>query len=97
LEIRHLNIPWHQKNGMCTINIHFFIIDGALGMLPLPQNTISALNGISSETGLLKKPCGPWHLGRAQAWAWAQGCRAGPGIGPGQLDRMVFSAGQALN
>ena len=69
---------------MGTINGHIFNIDGAHGILPPPQNTMSALNGISSEPGLLKIPCGPWHLGRAQAWAWAQGCRAGPGTGPGQ-------------
>ena len=61
-----------------------FIIDGAHGMLSLPQNTISALNRISSEPGLLKIPCGPWHLGRARAWARAQGFRSGPGTGPGK-------------
>ena len=76
--------PWHQKTGMGTININIFIIDGAHGMLPLPQNTISALNRISSEPGLLKIPCGPWHLGRARAWARAQGFRSGPGTGPGK-------------
>ena len=54
---------------MGTINILSFIIDGGHGMLPLPKKTVSALNGISSEPGLLKIPCGPWHLGRAKAWA----------------------------
>ena len=85
LEIRHLNIPGTQKNGMGTINMHIFNIDGAHSMLPLPENTISALNRISSEPGLLKIPCGPWHLGRARAWARAQGFRSGPGTGPGTL------------
>ena len=76
--------PWQKKNGMGTINGHIFNIDGAHGILPPPQNTILALNRISSELGLLKIPCGPWHLGRSQAWALAQGCRAGPGTGPSQ-------------
>ena len=67
-----------------AINMHIIDIDGAHGILLLPQNTMAALNGISSETGLLKISCGPCHLGRAQDWAWAQGCRAGPGTGPGQ-------------
>ena len=72
-----LPLPWpfQQKNGMGTINIHIFTIDGAHGMLPLSQNTISAVNGISSEPGLLKILCGPWHLGQA---------RSGPGTGPGK-------------
>ena len=69
--------PWQQKNGMGTINTHIFAIDGAHGILPLPKNTMSALNRICSEPGLLKIPCGPWHLGRAQALARAQGC---PGV-----------------
>ena len=83
--------PWHQKNGMGTININICIIDGAHGMLPLPQNTISALNRISSEPGLLKIPCGPWHLGQAQAWARAQGF---PGPVPGP-DRKPWARAQA--
>ena len=84
LECCNLNPPWQQKNAMGTINMHIFTIDGAHGMIPLPQNTISALNRISSEPGLLKIPCGPWHLGRARAWARAQGFRSGPGTGPGK-------------
>ena len=66
----HWTYPWQRKNGMGTINMHIFTIDGAHGMIPLPQNTISALNRISSEPGL---------------WARAQGCRSGPGTGPGQV------------
>ena len=80
----HWTCPRQRKNGMGTINGHIFIIDGAHGMIPLPQNTISALNRISSEPGLLEIPCGPWHLGRARAWARAQGFRSGPGTGPGK-------------
>ena len=60
---------------MDTIKGHILYIDGAHGMLPLPQNTISALNRISSEPGLLKIPCGPWHLGRARAWARGKGLK----------------------
>jgi len=59
--------PRQQKNCMDTVNMHIFTIDGARGMIPLPQNTISALNRISSEPGLLKIPCGPWHLGQMEA------------------------------
>ena len=81
--------PWQQKNGMGAINIHIFIIDGAHGIPPPPQNTMSALNGISSEPGLLKIPCGPWHLGRAQAWARAQGC---PGPVPGPVRQPLAQA-----
>ena len=36
--------PFQQKNGMGTIRMHVFSIDGAHGMILLPQNTISALN-----------------------------------------------------
>ena len=36
--------PWQQENGMGTINGHIFTIDGAYGMFPRPQNTLSALN-----------------------------------------------------
>ena len=111
LESRPFRRPWQQKNGMGTINTNIFDIDGAHGMFLLPRNTKSALNRISSEPGLLKIPCGPWHLGRA--WAGpgpGQGCwgrggkgggrgaalsRAGPG--PNAMDGMVFSAAQALN
>ena len=74
---------------MGTINGHIFNIDGAHGILPPPKNTMSALNGISSEPGLLKIPCGPWHLGRAQARA--QGC---PGPVPG-LARQPWAQAQA--
>ena len=84
LEYCRFHAPFSNKNGMGTINMHIFTIDGAHGMIPLPQNTISALNRISSEPGLLKIPCGPWHLGRARAWARAQGFRSGPGTGPGK-------------
>ena len=76
---------------MGTINGHIFNIDGAHGILPPPQNTMSALNGISSEPGLLKIPCGPWHLGRAQAWARAQTC---PGPVPGPV-RQLWAGAQA--
>lgn len=44
---------------MGTINILILNIDGVNGILPPPQNTMAALNGIRSETGLLKIPCGP--------------------------------------
>ena len=44
LECCNLNPPWQQKNAMGTINMHIFTIDGAHGMIPLPQNTISALD-----------------------------------------------------
>ena len=66
--------PWQQKNDMGTMNTHILTIDCAHDILPPPQKTMAALNGISSETGLRKVPCSPWHLGRAQAWARAQGC-----------------------
>ena len=79
------------KNGMGTINIRILTIDGAHGSPPPPQNTISALNRISSEPGLLKIPCGPWHLGQAQAWARAQGF---PGPVPGP-DRKPWARAQA--
>ena len=95
---------------MGTINGHIFNIDGAHGILPPPQNTMSALNGISSEPGLLKYHAahGIWAgpgpgLGPRAAGPGlgpAQGCTGPgprPGPGPNAMDRIVFSAGQALN
>merc|ERR1711965_757760 len=79
LESRRFRRTWQQKNGMGTINTNIFDIDGAHGMFLLPRNTKTALNRISSEPGLLKIPCGPWHLGRA--WAGpssGQGCSPPP-------------------
>ena len=61
--------PGNRKNGMGAINTNISDTDGAHGMLTLPQNTKSALNRISSEPGLLKIPCAPWHMGRDRAWA----------------------------
>ena len=61
---------------MGTMSIHTFIIDGTRGILPLPRPPMVALNGIRSKIGLLKIPCGPCHLGRAQARApklWTAG------------------------
>ena len=66
---------------MGAISVHIFTIDGDHGILPLPKNTLTALDRISSEIGLLKIPCVPWHLDRAKGWARAQGC-PGPVPGP---------------
>ena len=47
----------------------YLIIDGGHGIVLLSTDTMSVLNVIDSEAGLLQIQCVSWHLGRAQAWA----------------------------
>jgi hypothetical protein len=60
---------------------------------PMSIDVRAALNGICSEIFCSANEWGPWHFGRARAWAQAQGCpapvpgpvRPGPRPGPGAL------------
>jgi hypothetical protein len=65
---------------MGAIHIDIIEIDGTHDISLLPKDARAALDGIRSETFCGRNPWGPWHLGRALA----QGCRTGPGTGPGQ-------------
>jgi hypothetical protein len=70
------------KNAMGAMIIAIIEMDGTHDIHLLSQDARAALNGILSETFCSTNPWGPWHLGRAWAWARAQGCPTGPGTGP---------------